>query len=57
MVVFAVHLDQPRLEVCADLGKDRAQPLDRIRIQHAASVLRHKDQMHMQAKDTMPAMP
>ncbi len=50
MIVFAIHLDQFRIEVRADLGEDAAQVVDGVTVQHLASVFGHKDQMdvHME---------
>ena len=51
VIVLAVHLDQLRLEVGAGLGEDDAQPVDGIAVEHPATILRHKDQMHMHLED------
>ena len=55
MIVLAVHLRELRPEVRADLGEDAAELVDRISIQHLASVLGHKDQMDVYLKNTLSA--
>ena len=43
-----------RLEVDADLGEDRPQPVDGITIEHPVAILGYKNQMNMQVKHTVP---
>ena len=57
IIVFAVHLDQLSLEIGADIGEDGAQPIDGVAIEHLAAILRHKDQMDMHLKNTVPSAP
>ena len=57
MVVLAVELDQFRVKVGADLGKDASQVIDHFLGEHLTTVFRHKDQMGMYLKNTMPLMP
>lgn len=57
MIVIAVHLDQFCLEVGADLGGDRAKPVDGVGIEHSAAIFRYKDQMHVHLENTMPTVP
>lgn len=54
MIVLAVHLDQMRLVIGADLGEDVAQPVDGIVVEPSAAVLRHKDQVDVHLKNTVP---
>ncbi len=56
MVVPAVHLDQLRLEVSADLGEDHAQPVDGVAIKHAAAIFRHKDQVNVHLKNAVSSV-
>lgn len=57
VIVLAVHLDQLRLEVGADLGEDRAQPVDGVAIEYPAAIFRYKDQMDMHLKNAVSPMP
>src|SRR5690606_39836376 len=57
VIVLAVHLDQLRLEVGADLGEDRAQPVDGVAIEYPAAIFRYKDQMDMHLKNAVSSMP
>ena len=54
MIILAVHLDQLRLEVDANLGEDQPQPVDGITIEHPAAIFRYKNQMNVQVKHTVP---
>ena len=56
MVVFAVHLDQMRLEACAYLAEDGTKPLNSIAIENLAAIFRHKDQMDVHLENAMSAM-
>ena len=47
MIVLAVHLNQLRLEVGADLGEDHSQPVDGVAVEYVAAILSHKDQVDM----------
>lgn len=51
VVVFAVHFHQLRLEVLADLRGRFADHLQGALAEHAAAVLCHKDQVHMQQRN------
>jgi hypothetical protein len=53
VVRFAIHLHQLRTEVCADLGENVSQVLDRLAVEDAASVFGHEDQMNVQCKNAM----
>ena len=53
MVVFAVHLDEMRIEVSADIPEDSAKPLDGIAIKHFTAIFRHKDQMYVHFKNAV----
>jgi Helix-turn-helix domain len=55
MVTFAVHLHQLRPEICADLGENVSQVLDRLGVEDAASVFGQEDQMDVQCKHAMSA--
>jgi hypothetical protein len=57
MVVLAVHLDQLRLKVGADLGEDDSQPLNGVAIEHSAAIFRHKDQVDVHLEHAVPSMP
>ena len=56
MIVLAVHFDQLRLEVGAGLGEDGAQPTEDVAIEHSEAVFRHKDQMDVHLKSTVPSL-
>jgi hypothetical protein len=56
MIVLAVHLNQLRFEVGADLGEDRSQSVDGVTVEHVATVFRHKDQVNVHLKNTVPSM-
>ncbi|TQN75901.1 UNVERIFIED_ORG: hypothetical protein FHU00_4958 [Citrobacter freundii] len=53
MIVFAIHLDQLRLEVCADIGEYDAQPVDGVAVEHFVALFRHKDQMNVHLKNAV----
>ncbi len=57
MVALAVHLDELRLEVSAHLGKQFAQAVDSLLVEYFVAILRHKDQMNVHIKNTMPSAP
>lgn len=57
VVTFAVHFDQLRLEVVANLGKQFTQSLDCLFVEYFAPILRHKDQMDMHVKNTVSPAP
>ena len=57
MVVFAVELDQFRLEVDTDAGEDSAQIIQNRLGEHLAAIFGHKDQMDMHQKYAMSAVP
>ena len=57
MIILAVHLNELRLKVGADLGKDRPQPLDGVGVEHIAAILRHKDQMDVHLENAVPTVP
>ncbi|CDW92735.1 conserved hypothetical protein [Thiomonas sp. CB2] len=54
MIVLSIHLDQLRLEIGAGFGKEGAQALDGVAIEHSVAVFRHKDQMHMHLENAVP---
>jgi putative transposase len=56
MVVFAVHLNQLRLKISTGLGEDHSQPVNGVAIKHFAPIFRHKDQMYVHVKNTMPSV-
>src|SRR5690606_13833719 len=41
----------------ADLGEDRAQPVDGVAIEYPAAIFRYKDQMDMHLKNAVSSMP
>jgi putative transposase len=53
MIIFAVHFNQLRFEVHADLGKNVTQVLDGITIKNMTPIFSHKDQMYMQIENTI----
>ena len=55
MVVFPIELYQSRLEVDAHAGKDSAQVVQNGLGEHFATILRHKDQVDVHEKYSMPA--
>ncbi|GAA5091352.1 hypothetical protein GCM10023337_17130 [Paenalcaligenes hermetiae] len=57
MIILAVHLNELRLKVGADLGKDRPQPVDGVAVEHITAILRHKDQMDVHLENAVPTMP
>ena len=48
VVVFAVHLDKLRFEICTDFIEDGAKPVDSVSVQYPISILCDEDQMNMQ---------
>lgn len=55
MVVFAIHLDQLRLKILADLGERFPEYPEGLCIQHLFSVFGHKNQVNMHIEKAMPA--
>ena len=55
MIVFAVELPQLRADVTADLPHRVLAAAEHARVEHAAPVLRHKDQMHVERGSHVPA--
>jgi hypothetical protein len=56
VVVFAVHLDKLRFEICTDFIEDGAKALDSVSVQYPISILCNKDQMNMQLTHTVSAV-
>ena len=56
VVIFAVHLHQRSLRVRADVGKDAAQDVKRMRVEHTVSILFCEVPMRMQFEQSMSAM-
>jgi len=50
VVVFAIHLDQLRLEIVADIGEDGTKASDSISVKYPISVFCDKDQMDVKLK-------
>ena len=50
VVVFAIHLDQLRLEIVADLAEDGTKASDSISVQYPISVFCDEDQMDVKLK-------
>lgn len=50
-VVLAIHLDEPCVEVSADLGEGRSKPLNGIAAEHPAPVLGDEDPVHVHGED------
>ena len=42
---FAVHFDQLRLEVAADVSENGLEPLEGVSVKHLSSIFRDKDQV------------
>lgn len=57
MVALAVHLDQGRLKVRADLDEHPAQAIYRIAFEHFAPIFCQKDQMDVHLENAVPTMP
>ena len=55
MVTLAVHLDQLSLKVRTNPGKQFAQTVDSLLVEYFAPIFRHKDQMNVHVKNTMPS--
>jgi IS605 OrfB family transposase len=55
VVVLAVHLDQLGAEIGADAGEHAPKHIQVLAGQHPASVLGHKDQMHVERGDNVSA--
>ena len=53
MVILAIGLDQDRLKVLADFCKQRTQRLMGGIRQDTTAIFGHKDQMHVQPKNTV----
>jgi hypothetical protein len=56
VVVFAIHLDQLRLEIVADLGEDGTKASDGISVQCPISVFCDEDQMDVKLKHAVSAV-
>ena len=56
MVILAIELDQFRLKVGADAGKDATQIVENFLGEHIAAVFGHKDQMRMHQENAMSAV-
>ena len=50
VVVFAIHLDQLRLEIVADVAEDGTKASDSISVQRPISVFCDEDQMDVKLK-------
>jgi hypothetical protein len=50
VVVFAIHLDQLRLEIVADVAEDGTKASDSISVEYAISVFCDEDQMDVKLK-------
>jgi hypothetical protein len=51
VIVFAVELDEPGVEICADLGHHLLAAVEHRGGEHIPAVLGSEDQMHMQLGD------
>ena len=56
MVVFAIHLDEMRIEVSADIAEDGTKSLHGIAIEHFTTIFRHKDQMYVHFKNAVSTL-
>jgi len=50
VAVFAIHLDQLRLEIVADVAEDGTKASDSISVQYPISVFCDEDQMDVKLK-------
>lgn len=57
MILLPVTGDKARAEVFSDLGKSLTQSRNRISVEMAAAIGRHKDQMHMEGRNDMTPSP
>jgi len=57
VIALTVDLDQPRLKVGADLGKDRLQFLKSPAVEDTAAVFGYQDQMNMHSKHAVSSVP
>ena len=57
VVVFAVHLNKVRFEICTDFVEDGAKPVDRVSVQYPISILCDEDQVNMQLTHAVSAEP
>lgn len=57
VVILSFHLVQLSPEVLTHTRKDFSQPTARCFIQYVPSIFRHKDQVDMHNKNTVPASP
>ena len=57
VVYRAVHLDQLRLEVSANLAEDDFEPLEGIRVKDIFPVLGHEDQMDVELRNAVSTVP
>ena len=57
VVVFAVHLNQLRLKIVADVGEDGTKAVDSVSVKYPISVLCDEDQVDMQCKHAMSTVP
>jgi hypothetical protein len=53
---FAVHFDQLRMEVQADLLENGLKPLEGVSVKHLSSIFRDADQVGMQCGHAMSAV-
>jgi len=56
VVVFAIHLDQLRLEIVADVAEDGTKASDSISVQYPISVFCDEDQMDVKLKHAVSAV-
>jgi hypothetical protein len=57
MILLPVTGDKARAEVFSDLGKSLAQSHNRISVEMAAAIGRHKDQRDMEGRNNMTSAP
>jgi len=56
VAVFAIHLDQLRLEIVADVAEDGTKASDSISVQYPISVFCDEDQMDVKLKHAVSAV-
>ena len=56
MVIFSVHFNQVRFEPGADFAEDGTKPLNGIAIENPAAIFRHKNQVDVHLKNTVPSV-
>ena len=56
MVMFAIELDKPGLEVLANVGEDPVHRVQVLLVEHVAPGLGDENQMHVKRENAVPAV-